>query len=145
MVRTHPETGRRTLFVNSAFTQHIVGLDPDESAELLEYLYRQAAYPEYQCRFHWAPGEVVFWDNRATQHYAVSDYFPQRRVMERVSILGTAPTEARLTIPRKRAAGTGRSLSRAAQRLLEELVPLLVVDVVAARGRAARLHPADPA
>jgi taurine dioxygenase len=91
VVRTHPETGRRTLFVNSAFTQHIVGLDPDESEELLAYLYRQAAYPEYQCRFRWTPGAIAFWDNRATQHYASSDYFPQRRVMERVSILGDRP------------------------------------------------------
>jgi taurine dioxygenase len=91
VVRTHPETGRRTLFVNSAFTQHIVGLDPDESAELLSYLYRQAAYPEYQCRFRWTPGAVAFWDNRAAQHYASSDYFPQRRVMERVSIVGDRP------------------------------------------------------
>lgn len=91
VVRTHPETGRRTLFVNGAFTQHIVGLDPDESAELLGYLYRQAVYPEYQCRFRWTAGAVAFWDNRATQHYASSDYFPQRRVMERVSIIGDRP------------------------------------------------------
>jgi taurine dioxygenase len=91
VVRTHPETGRRTIFVNAAFTQHVVGLDPDESGELLDYLYRQAAYPEYQCRIHWAPGDVVFWDNRAAQHYAASDYYPQRRVMERVSIAGDRP------------------------------------------------------
>ena len=91
VVRTHPETGRRTLFVNVAFTQHVVGLDPDESAALLEHLYRQAAYPEYQCRFRWSPGDVAFWDNRATQHYAASDYFPHRRIMERVSIAGDRP------------------------------------------------------
>lgn len=91
IVRTHPETGRKTLYVNGAFTQHIVGLDRAASDELLGYLYRQAAYPEYQCRFRWTPGAIAFWDNRATQHYASSDYFPQRRVMERVSILGDRP------------------------------------------------------
>jgi taurine dioxygenase len=91
VVRTHPETGRRTLFVNAAFTQHIVGIDPDESAELLDLLYRQAAYPEYQCRFHWRPGDIAFWDNRSTQHYASSDYYPQRRVMERITIIGDRP------------------------------------------------------
>ncbi len=91
VVRTHPETGRKTLFVNVAFTQHIVGLDDAEGPALLDHLYRQASYPEYQCRFHWTPGSVAFWDNRATQHYALSDYFPKRRVMERVSIIGDRP------------------------------------------------------
>jgi taurine dioxygenase len=91
VVRTHPETGRKTLFVNAAFTRQIVGMPKDESDELLDFLYRQAAYPEYQCRFHWSPGDVAFWDNRATQHYAASDYFPQRRVMERITIIGDRP------------------------------------------------------
>jgi taurine dioxygenase len=90
-VRTHPETGRKTLFVNRAFTQHIVGLDVDESRELLEHLYVQASFPEYQCRFRWRPGDVAFWDNRSTQHYAASDYFPQRRVMERITVIGDRP------------------------------------------------------
>jgi taurine dioxygenase len=91
VVRTHPETGRKTLFVNVAFTQHIVAMPRDESAELLDFLYRQAAYPEYQCRFSWTAGDIAFWDNRATQHYATSDYFPQRRVMERITIIGDRP------------------------------------------------------
>jgi taurine dioxygenase len=91
VVRTHPETGRRTLYVNAIFTQHIVGLPPDESSELLDLLYRQAAIPEYQCRFRWTAGSIAFWDNRSTQHYAVSDYFPNRRVMERVTIAGDRP------------------------------------------------------
>ena len=91
VVRTHPETGRRTLYVNGAFTQHIVGLDPDESAELLEVLYAQAAVPEFQCRFRWHAGDIAFWDNRSTQHYASSDYFPQRRLMERITIIGDRP------------------------------------------------------
>jgi taurine dioxygenase len=91
VVRTHPETGRRTLYVNAAFTQHIVGLDPAESAELLDHLYRQAAHPEYQCRFRWTAGALAIWDNRATQHYAASDYFPARRVMERITVIGDRP------------------------------------------------------
>ena len=91
VVRTHPETGRRTLYVNAAFTQHIVGMDRDESAALLALLYRQAAYPEYQCRFRWTPDALAIWDNRATQHYASSDYFPHRRVMERITVVGDRP------------------------------------------------------
>lgn len=91
VVRTHPATGRRTLYVNVAFTQHIVGMDPVEGEELLQFLYRQAAHPEHQCRFRWAPGSIAFWDNRSTQHYAASDYFPQRRVMERITIAGDKP------------------------------------------------------
>jgi taurine dioxygenase len=91
VVRTHPETGRRTLYVNGAFTQHIVGLEPDDSAELLDVLYAQATFPEFQCRFRWHAGDIAFWDNRATQHYATSDYFPQRRLMERITIVGDRP------------------------------------------------------
>ena len=91
VVRVHPETGRRTLFVNPIFTQHIVGLDQDESDALLDTLYRQMTRPEYQCRFRWTAGSVAFWDNRSTQHYAASDYWPQRRVMDRISIAGDRP------------------------------------------------------
>lgn len=92
VVRVHPETGRRTLFVNPIFTQHVVGLPVDESDALLAELYAQYRLPEYQCRFRWTPGAVAFWDNRATCHYAASDYFPQRRVMDRISIAGDRPT-----------------------------------------------------
>lgn len=91
VVRSHPETGRRTLYVNRAFTQHIVGLDPDESVELLDHLYLQAGFPEYQCRWSWRSGDVAFWDNRSTQHYASNDYFPARRVMERITVCGDRP------------------------------------------------------
>jgi taurine dioxygenase len=91
VVRVHPETGRRTLFVNPVFTQHIVGLDEADSEALLTTLFRQMTRAEYQCRFAWTPGAVAFWDNRATQHYAVSDYFPERRVMDRISIVGDRP------------------------------------------------------
>jgi taurine dioxygenase len=91
VVRRHPETGRRTLFVNRIFTTRIVGMDEGESDELLDLLCRQADYPEYQCRFRWTPGAVAIWDNRATQHYANSDYFPHTRVMERIAIAGDRP------------------------------------------------------
>lgn len=91
VIRTHPETGERGLYVNIAFTDHIVGIDRAESDELLNYLYRRAWLPEYQCRFRWAPGSLAFWDNRACQHYAASDYFPNIRIMERVTVAGDRP------------------------------------------------------
>jgi taurine dioxygenase len=91
VVRTHPETGRKALYVNAAFTQHIVGLDKPRSDALLKHLYAQAAIPEYQCRFRWTPGAIAFWDNRASQHYAASDYWPAVRRMERVTIVGDRP------------------------------------------------------
>lgn len=91
VVRTHPETGRKTLYVNRAFTQHIVGMDDDESRAVLDFLYLQATFPESQCRWRWQPGDVAFWDNRSTQHDATSDYFPQRRVMERITVIGDRP------------------------------------------------------
>ena len=91
VIRTHPETGERGLYVNIAFTDYIVGMDKEESDELLNFLYRRAWLPEYQCRFRWAPGSLAFWDNRACQHYAASDYFPNVRIMERVTVAGDRP------------------------------------------------------
>ncbi|MBN6034897.1 TauD/TfdA family dioxygenase [Amycolatopsis sp. 195334CR] len=91
VVRTHPESGRRMLFVNQAFTTHIVGLEREESDRLLRLLFQQAHVPEFQVRFKWRPNSVAFWDNRATQHYAVNDYFPHARVAERVAIAGDRP------------------------------------------------------
>jgi taurine dioxygenase len=91
VVRTHPETGRKALYVNAAFTQHIVGMEAEESAALLKHLYAQAAIPEYQCRFRWSVNALAFWDNRASQHYAASDYWPAVRRMERVTIIGDRP------------------------------------------------------
>jgi alpha-ketoglutarate-dependent sulfate ester dioxygenase len=91
VVRTHPETGRRTLFVNAVFTTHVVGLPEEESRALLQVLTAEAATVEYQCRFRWTEHSVAFWDNRAVQHYASSDYWPERRVMERASIVGDRP------------------------------------------------------
>ena len=91
VIRTHPETGKRGLYVNIAFTDHIKGMAKDDSDALLKSLYHQAWMPEYQCRFRWAPGSLAFWDNRACQHYAASDYFPNIRIMERATIAGDKP------------------------------------------------------
>ena len=91
IVRTHPETGESVLYVNTAFTSHIKDMDRDESAQLLRTLYLTAANPEIQCRFRWEKRALAFWDNRASQHFASSDYFPQVRKMERVTIAGDRP------------------------------------------------------
>lgn len=91
VIRTHPETGRKAIYVNAGFTQHIVGMEKAESDALLAHLYAQAAIPEYQCRFRWTPNAIAFWDNRASQHYAASDYFPAVRRMERVTVVGDRP------------------------------------------------------
>ena len=91
IVRTHPETGESVLYVNTAFTSHIKDMEEGDSARLLRKLYRTAANPEIQCRFRWQPGSLAFWDNRASQHFASSDYFPQVRKMERVTIAGDRP------------------------------------------------------
>lgn len=91
VVRTHPETGARILYVNTAFTSHIKDMEPEESDALLQRLYRMAWDPEIQCRFRWSPGAMAFWDNRACQHFAASDYFPKVRIMERVTIAGDKP------------------------------------------------------
>lgn len=91
VIRTHPETGRKAIYVNRAFAQEIVGMDEHESAELLRILYEQASYPEYQVRFTWQKHSIAFWDNRSCQHYAVSDYWPNRRAVERVTIIGDVP------------------------------------------------------
>lgn len=91
VVRTHPETGRKLLYLNRFFGRSIVGLPTDESQALIDRLCRRAETIEYQCRFRWAAGSIAFWDNRAVQHYASSDYWPARRVMERATIMGDRP------------------------------------------------------
>ncbi len=91
MVRAHPETGERHLFVNHVFTKRVIGLEDRESKELLTYLFDRVKCPEYQVRFQWSENAVVFWDNRATQHYAVLDYWPHERVVERVTVQGDKP------------------------------------------------------
>lgn len=91
VVRVIPETGRCVLFVNVAFTQRILGVSKEESNELLRLLYRHLMRPELQVRLRWKPNTIAFWDNRTCQHYASSDYYPARRVMERISIVGDKP------------------------------------------------------
>lgn len=90
LVAVHPFTGRRILYCNAQFTVKIKGLKDDESRMVLDYLYARAAVPEFQLRVRWQPHTVVMWDNRATQHYAPHDYYPQRRTMNRVTVAGTA-------------------------------------------------------
>ncbi len=91
VIRTHPETGEKHLFVNKVFTTRILGLPEDEAKTLLAELLDRVKTPEYQVRFRWTPNAIVFWDNRATQHYAILDYWPQERIVERVTIVGDAP------------------------------------------------------
>ncbi|MCX4912206.1 TauD/TfdA family dioxygenase [Streptomyces sp. NBC_00687] len=88
VVVRHPRSDRRTLYVNEPFTRRITGLSEAENRELLDILVLQARIPEFQVRFRWEPDSIAIWDNIATQHYAVNDYFPQRRVMERIAIAG---------------------------------------------------------
>lgn len=91
VIRTHPESGKQVIYVNTGFTSHIEGLADKESRWLLDHLYATAADPEIHCRFRWQPGSIAFWDNRLCQHLAASDYFPARRVMERVTVAGDRP------------------------------------------------------
>jgi taurine dioxygenase len=87
VVITHPETGRKALFVNRNSTTHIVGLSDREQDVILPFLFDHVRSPEYQCRFHWEEGSIAFWDNRSVQHYAVADYL-ERRIMHRATIAG---------------------------------------------------------
>jgi taurine dioxygenase len=91
VVRVHPESGRKALFVNPHFTLKIDEIDEDESDALLRYLCSRALVPEVQLRVSWQPDTVVLWDNRSVQHYAPNDYLPQRRRMERVTVRGDVP------------------------------------------------------
>ncbi len=91
VVRTHPVTGRRCLFVNSMFTTRIVGLPTAESDAILAFLFQHVRNPVFQCRFRWERHSMAFWDNRCTQHFAVWDYFPQTRSGYRVTIRGERP------------------------------------------------------
>ncbi len=91
VVRVHPLTGRRGLFVNPLFTTHIVGVPEPESKAVLEFLYAHAVRPEYTVRFAWTPRAIAFWDNRSTQHRPVNDHGPQHRVLHRVTVDGDRP------------------------------------------------------
>jgi taurine dioxygenase len=91
VVRTHPESGRKGLFVNTAFTASIKGMKPAESAALLSFLYRHIETPDFCCRFRWRPNSVAMWDNRCTQHRVVADNRTANRRMERITINGDKP------------------------------------------------------
>ncbi|PJI48687.1 MAG: taurine dioxygenase [Pseudomonas sp.] len=91
VIRTHPVTGRKALFVSDGFTTRINELEPAESRAILDLLFAHFARPEFTVRWRWKENDVAFWDNRVTQHYAVDDYRPQRRVMHRATILGDKP------------------------------------------------------
>jgi taurine dioxygenase len=91
VVRTHPESGRRGLFVNEGFTSRIVELGKSESDAVLAQLRQHVARPEFTVRWRWKRHDLAFWDNRLTQHYATADYLPHRRVMHRATILGDRP------------------------------------------------------
>lgn len=91
VIRTHPDTQKKVIYVNAAFTQYIKDWKEEDSKEMLTYLYSRASVPEYQCRFAWEENSIAFWDNRACQHYANSDYWPNIRKVERVTIIGDRP------------------------------------------------------
>lgn len=91
IVRTHPISGKKALFVNPGFTTHVDGLPHAESDAILEFLHMHAQKPEFQVRFHWSPNSIAFWDNRCTQHRAIWDYFPAVRSGYRVTIEGDCP------------------------------------------------------
>jgi taurine dioxygenase len=91
VVRTHPETGRKALYVNVAHTAGIEGMTDEESASLLQFLFAHQVKPEFTCRFAWEPDAIAFWDNRCVQHNPVNDYHGFRRVMQRITLQGDTP------------------------------------------------------
>jgi taurine dioxygenase len=91
VVRTHPVTGKKALYVNKGFTKRILGIPLDESEGILGYLYEHMANPLFQCRFRWRENSIAFWDNRCVQHHAMWDYWPHTRSGNRVTIKGDRP------------------------------------------------------
>ncbi len=91
VVRTHPETGRKSLYVNVAHTVRFRGMSEADSAPLLEALFAHQIRPEFTCRFHWQPGSLALWDNRCTLHYPLNDYHGHRRLMHRITLAGDRP------------------------------------------------------
>jgi taurine dioxygenase len=103
VIRTHPETGANSLFVNYGFTSRIKGVTRAESDAILAMLFAHVQKPEFQVRWTWKPNSIAFWDNRITQHYAVNDYLPNRRIMHRATVLGDRPFQ-KARMPMKAAA-----------------------------------------
>ena len=91
VVRTHPDTGKRSIYTNRIFVSHIEGVSDNESWEIIQYLERQIMNPSVQCRIRWEVDTFVMWDNRAVQHFATNDYWPETRQVERVTIVGDRP------------------------------------------------------
>jgi taurine dioxygenase len=91
VVRTHPETGRKSLYINSAHTERFVDMTAEESAGLLRFLFQHQTRPEFTCRFRWQPGSLAFWDNRCALHNPINDYHGHRRVMHRITLQGDRP------------------------------------------------------
>ena len=91
VIRTHPETGRKALYVNVAHTVRFDGMTEEESTPILEYLFDHQIQPEFTCRFRWSQGAVAFWDNRAAMHYPINDYHGYRRLMHRITLIGDRP------------------------------------------------------
>lgn len=91
VIRTHPETGKKALYVNFSHTVHFSGMTREETLPILEYLTKHAVKPEFTCRVRWRKGDLVFWDNRCVQHKAINDYDGQRRRMHRVTLKGDKP------------------------------------------------------
>jgi taurine dioxygenase len=91
VVRTHPETGRKALYVNVAHSLRFKHMTEEESAPLLNYLIQHQTRPEFTCRFHWEVGSIAFWDNRCAQHNPVNDYHGYRRSMHRITLAGDTP------------------------------------------------------
>ena len=91
VIQTHPETGKKVIFVNALFTSHIEGVSPSESSEVLRFLYQHCVMPKYTCRFNWTVNSVVLWDNRSTQHKPINDFLPASRLLHRVVSEGDLP------------------------------------------------------
>src|ERR1700676_3759259 len=99
VVRTHPVTGKKALYVNRGFTRYIVGIPRDESDAMMNYLYQHAENPLFQCRFRWTENAIAFWDNRCAQHRAMWDYWPHTRAGTRVTVKGERPVCSRWAWP----------------------------------------------
>jgi len=106
VVRVHPETGRKSLYVNAGHTVRFEGMTEKESEPILQFLFTHLIRPEYTCRFQWRTGSLAVWDNRCTQHYALNDYHGHRRVMHRITIKGDVPKGVARQAPGRRSSAS---------------------------------------